>query len=78
MKTPNKFKKVQKYKSDHKSISSVSLKLSVGEVVVLICTWNSQSMSSKLVLEMIELKIMIFGAVDSTPISKVSLYLTDG
>ena len=35
-------------------------------------------MSSKLVLEMIEPKIMIFGAVDSTPISKVSFYLTDG
>ena len=78
MKTPNKFQKVSKHKSGHKSISTVSLKLSVGEVGVLICTLNSQSVSSKLVLEMIEPKIMIFGAVDSTPISKVSLYLTDG
>ena len=46
-----KIKISKKCKSCQKYISSVSLKLSVCEVAVLMCTRNLQSMSSKLLLQ---------------------------
>ena len=59
MKIPSKITNTAKYKIDHKIISSRSLKLSLCEVVVLVCTSNPQSMNTKLHLQVDKRKIGI-------------------
>ena len=59
MKIPKKIQNITKSKINHKIILSKSLKLSLCEVVVLVCTSNPQSMSAKLHLQVDKRKIGI-------------------
>ena len=78
MKSLNKYIFSPKQRCDHRIISRGSLKLSAGEVVVLMCTSNSQSMSFKLQLEVCKHKIsFLFASTGSKP-NVNSLYLTMG
>ena len=78
MKIPNKSTFSSKHRCDHRTVSRRSLELSVGEVTVLMCTSNSQSMSSKLQLEVSEPEIrFLFMPTRSKP-NVNSLYLALG
>ena len=76
MKIPKKQRIWSKYWCGSKIISSGSLKLSVCEVVVLMCTSNPQSISSKLHLEVGEPKTMFYFSRTQSESNVISLYLT--
>ena len=78
MKSPNKYTFSSKPRCDHWTISRRSLELSVGEVIVLMCTSNSQSMSSKLQLEVSEHEIRFLFMPTRSKTNVNSLYLALG
>ena len=78
MKSPNKYTFSSKHRCAHRIISRRSLKLSVGEVIVLMCTSNSQSMSSKLQLEVCKHEIMFLFTPTWSKSNVNSLYLALG
>ena len=78
MKSPNKYTFSSKHRCAHRIISRRSLKLSVGEVIVLVCTSNSQSMSSKLQLEVSEHEIRFLFMPTRSKTNVNSLYLALG
>ena len=75
MKIPKKQRIRSKYWCGSKIISSGSFKLSICEVVVLMCTSNSQSMSSKLHLEVGERKIVFYFPRTQSESNVISLHL---
>ena len=80
MKSPNKYTFSSKHRYAHtiRIISRRSLKLSVGQVIVLMCTSNSQSMSSKLQLEVSEHEIRFLCTRTRSKTNVNSLYLALG